>query len=120
MTDAKQVAETILAQLGGNKFRVMTGASSFLSGNVAKDGEPIAFGLSFKLPRARRGITNVVVKLNARDLYDVEFGKIVRSKDPESGYMIHMDYKIVTDAQDIGVEQLREVFERATGLLTSL
>lgn len=65
------VATEILSQLGGNKFRVMTGAKHFLdTGN----------GLDFSLPGSggfcKDGINKVVIKLNSMDTYDIKFLKI--------------------------------------------
>lgn len=96
------VAQTILQQLGGNKFLAMTGAKTLVNhGN----------GLSFKLPSnfAREGINYVKIILNGRDLYDVEYGKIRGSK-----------YTVMHESRGIYNDMLRTDFSRMTGLNVSL
>lgn len=93
------VATTILAQLGGNKFVAMTGAKAF---GAFEDG------LQFRVPG--RKINCVRVRLNGRDLYDVEFwyvGSAARTR-------------IVERAADVDCSDLVRVFESATGLYASL
>ena len=98
----QEVAETILQQLGGNKFRVMTGAKNFMSHN-----DP---GLSFRIPNRASGMPNYVkIRLNSLDYYDVEFGR-VRG----------VDYRITSEHDNVPVENLVELFERQTGLYTRL
>lgn len=61
-----EVAETILKQLGGDRFIAMTGARNFLA-----DGN----ALRFRLPSnfAKRRINAVRFTLNGTDTYDVVF-----------------------------------------------
>ena len=68
MTDSKQIATTILNQLGANKFISMTGAKEF---SALKEG------LRFRLPArlANRGINIVLIELNGKDLYNLRFYK---------------------------------------------
>jgi len=108
---SNQVALTILNQIGGaNRLVAMINASSFASGNFAKVGEPDAYGVSFRIGmRAKKGIKAVIIKLNGRDLYDVEFGK-----------MVNFEYKVVDSASDIYAEDLRDLIERTTGLALRL
>jgi hypothetical protein len=97
------VATTILAQLGGNHFRVMTGAKNFIGGEN---------DLSFRLPGsgfAKDGINHVRITLTPLDLYDIEFSR-VRGRSVK---MLHRETGIYFD-------QLREVFRLHTGLHTSL
>ncbi len=63
------VATTILEQLGGRRFLVMTGARYLLAHAAA---------LSFQLPSnfAKNGINRVRVDLNSHDLYDVTFSRL--------------------------------------------
>lgn len=98
------VANTILEQLGGGKFRAMTGAHTFTGYDKA---------LSFRLPGGggfcKAGINFVKVQLNAEDTYDVTFVRLRGVK-----------YTIVAERKSIYADQLREVFTRETGLDTSL
>ena|SRR5690348_11826864 len=99
---SKQVAETILEQLGGNRFIVMTGARGFLDAGNA---------LRFRLPSnfASRGINAVSVTLNGADTYDLVFSKVRGSSVTEVAAVTH-----------VYVDQLRDVFRSETGLDTTL
>jgi len=114
-----QVAKTIRAQLGGNRFSSMTGAKNFM-------GSSEESFLSFKLPSrfAKAGINYVKITLNASDLYDLEFGKTSRKADPELkklGVKVMLDvYKIIDEKSMVHAEDLRGIFEDVTGLYTQL
>lgn len=99
-----QVATEILNQLGGNKFRVMTGASQFVGGSNM---------LQFKLPGTRNfvrnGINSVRITLNGADLYEMEFFKIRG-----------LDVKTVDTLSGVYAEDLRRIFSDRTGLDVSL
>ena len=64
MTRNQEIANTILEQLGGRRFIVMTGAKDF----VAIDN-----GLRFTIGRNASKANRVAIKLNSLDLYDIEF-----------------------------------------------
>jgi len=99
-TNKFQVAETILAQLGGNRFIAMTGAKDFLGD---------ASALHFRIPRNRTKANRVTITLQADDTYSIEWFS-VRGFD-----------KIVKRSFDgIYADQLRRLWESETGLLTSL
>jgi hypothetical protein len=95
-------ANTILAQLGGNKFLAMTGAKHLMTGGN---------DLTFKLPSrfAKDGINCVRVTLNGMDLYDVEFMKIRGAKVSE-----------VASVEMVYADQLAGIFTAKTGLDTAL
>ena len=97
------VANTILEQLGGARFRVMTGAKDFTGS---------ADALTFKLPRgaARKGINAVRVTLTAMDLYNVDFLKIGR------GFSL----ATVATAENVYADNLQAIFTEETGLYLSL
>ena len=101
--ESSEVAKEILAQLGGQKFIVMTGAKNFVSADVG-DGQ-----LSFRLPRAKDSINHVSITLNGKDLYDVKFG-MIRG----------VNYKIKKEFNDVYNDMLVDIFEKTTGLYTSL
>ncbi len=94
------VAKTILEQLGGHMFIVMTGSKNFVGSET---------GLSFKVGRNSKGITHVRINLNAMDTYDVEFLKI-RKLDP----------KVAAYREGIYFDQLQSLFTEETGLYTRL
>jgi hypothetical protein len=103
------VAETILEQLGGHKFRVMTGAHHFLGS---------ATRLTFKLPGGcgfcKNGINFVSIELMPDDTYDVTFSRM----------RFHRDGNITTTFtsihHNIYFDTLQELFTRETGLAVRL
>ena len=97
------VAATILAQLGGSRFVLMTGAKNLLDGGNH---------LTFRLPGngfAKNGINCVRVTLNGTDTYTMEFLKVRGMK-----------VTTVETVSDVYDEALRRVFTRVTGLDTHL
>jgi len=107
MSNAQEIAQTILSQLGGNKFTAMTGANSF----VAHDA-----GLSFRLPGGgftKDGINYVMITLNSLDLYDVKYMKIRKGKGIPQ-------VKIISESAILYADMLQEDFARTTGLNTRL
>ena len=95
------VARMILDQLGGHKFRVMTGAKNFLDHGDA---------LSMRLGRNSSNSNYVKVSLNSMDLYDVRFSKLTRKFEEKS----------VKEYNDVYADSLVEIFESHTGLYTKL
>lgn len=100
MSNDKYIAETILQQLGGNRFRAMTGAYSFAHGDKT---------LSFRLRRNPKGIMGVRIKLNPLDTYDMEFLS-----------MRNFEVNVKSKAEMVYNDQLQAVFSEHTGLYTSL
>lgn len=96
------IANTILQQLGGSRFTIMTGARNFAGHTDA---------LSFKLPSnfATKGINYIKITLTPADLYDIEFGKIWGTK-----------YTGITRSEGVYVDSLRNVISETTGLALSL
>jgi hypothetical protein len=102
--EAAQIANTILAQLGGTRFVVMTGANRLMFTETG--------ALEFFIPRAR-GISLVRIRLNASDLYDLSFLPQPKASKPSS--IVPLAVTLNVDVSD-----LRRVFEEHTGLATSL
>ena len=100
MSDMR-VAETILKQLGGNKFCMMTGAKN-LGGTENS--------LSMRIGRNSSNSNYLKITLNMMDLYDVKFSKLTRKFEEKS----------VTEYNDVFCDSLVEVFERHTGMYTKL
>ena len=99
----RQIAQTIIQQLGGQRFLVMTGAKNLAYG--AKE-------LHFRLPKAKGGINSVVIKLTPMDTYEVKFYKIGRSPS--------FTVTEVSSHDDVYADNLTAIFESETGLATSL
>jgi hypothetical protein len=104
-TQKLEVATVILQQLGGNRLRVMTGATNFVAGENF---------LQFKLPArsAKNGINRVRVTLTPDDTYTVEFFKIGRAPN--------FTVTQVSEHTDIYADGLQELFASETGLYTYL
>ena len=95
------VATTILNQLGGNKFRVMTGAKNFMDHGNA---------LSMRIGRNSSNSNYLKITLNDSDLYDVRFSKVTKMGEEKS----------VREFNDVYNDMLVEIFESLTGMYTSL
>ena len=95
------VATTILNQLGGNKFRVMTGAKNFMEHGNA---------LSMRIGRNSSNSNYLKITLNDSDLYDVRFSKVTKMGEEKS----------VREFNDVYNDMLVEIFESHTGMYTSL
>lgn len=95
------VARIIYEQLGGNKFRVMTGAK-----NLLNTGD----GLAMKIGRNSSNSNYLKITLNSMDLYDMKFCKLTRKFEEKS----------VTEYSDVYNDMLTEVFEKHTGMYTKL
>ena len=96
-------ANTILDQLGGRRFQVMTGAKHF----VGTDNS-----LTFRLPGTRNFVRDKInavrVTLNDLDLYDVDYMRVYGTK-----------CRTVNRSAGIYADMLRDNFTRITGLDTS-
>ena len=98
------VANTILDQLGGRRFALMTGAHSF-SGDADR--------LTFKLPRgARRCINAVMIRLDPTDTYTVTFYNSARA--------LRGGNIVVETVSDVYCDNLASVVSTVTGLAVTL
>lgn len=94
------ISETILTQLGGQKFIAMTGAKNFISEKSA---------LSMKIGKNNKNITHVKIELTPLDTYKIIFYKI-------RGVNIKIQNKI----SGIYADMLQQIFTEKTGLNTYL
>jgi len=95
------VAETILKTLGGNKFRMMTGAK-----NLAGDEN----SLSMRIGRNSSNSNYLKITLNMMDLYDMEFCKLTRMGEKKS----------VKEYNNVYNDMMTDIFTKHTGMYTSL
>lgn len=106
------IAETILSQLGGNRFLAMTGAKYLLD---------IGDGLSMTIPRNVSKANRLKITLNALDLYDVEFTRYTPyrfnrktlKETPEK-------WETIKEYKNVFGDQLQELFTAVTGMYTHL
>lgn len=96
------VAKTILAQLGGHRFQVMTGAKQFVA---------VERGLMFALPSklTKLGINKVRIELDASDTYTMTTLKV----NTREGDVIE-----VQQESGIFCDKLEWMFEDMTGVYT--
>ena len=98
------VASEILRQLGGNRFRVMTGARQFLYSDNS---------LQFRLPNnpgfVRDKINCIRITLTPADVYRVEFLRIAGSKITP-----------IEVCDDVYCDTLANLVSERTGLAVSL
>jgi hypothetical protein len=93
-----EVARTILQQLGGNRFAMLTGARKFVAAEK---------GLSFVFPQPAAGKPNAcTITLTPRDEYDIVFSYVRFPNVP----------RVVEEHKGIYCDQLLDIFEGATGL----
>ena len=93
---------TLLQQLGGNKFMVMTGAKNLMVDKKEKS-------LHMRIGKNSKGINHVKITYMPDDTYKMDFGRIRK-----------MDYKVVRSVTGVYAEALQDVFTEVTGMYTSL
>lgn len=98
------VADTILQQLGGRRFILMTGAKNLL--NHSKEN-----ALSFRIPgtMTHHKINYVKITLTPSDTYTMEFGRIYGTR-----------YTVIEIVEGVYCDMLTDIFTSKTGLETSL
>ena len=95
-------ANTLLQQLGGNKFMVMTGAKNLMVDRKEKS-------LQMRIGKNSKGINHVKITYMPDDTYKMDFGRIRK-----------LDYKVVRSVSNVYAEALQDVFTEVTGMYTSL
>lgn len=135
MTYNQEIANTILQQLGGRQFLMMTGAKQL----VAIDN-----GIRFRIGRNGSKANMIKIILNGNDLYDMQFIKIGNEVNPYTIMMRRMreglsmdDFnakvkadierananavpKVLKEYNDVWCDQLEELFRDYTKLNTRL
>ena len=99
MSNATDIANIIIKQLGGNRFISMTGAKMFTA---------TATGTHFRIPGkrfAKNGINSIVIDLRANDTYSLCFSR-------RHG----MNLTCVETVCGIYADQLQQTFTEVTGL----
>jgi hypothetical protein len=106
-TENQRIAQTILEQMGGkNRIVAMTGARDFVA---------IDRGVQFSFPKSIAGINKVIIRLTPADLYDIEFGCVRKMR---GGFALEYTRRALHDG--IYADNLKRIFEKATGLFLSL
>jgi hypothetical protein len=102
-TTAPEVAKTILHQLGGNKFIVMTGAKNIVYGTNDQENDFICFKI---MPNAKK-ITHIYIELTSMDLYNMQFLRCSTLKRD-----------IIKEHCNIYDDMLQDIFTQETQLYT--
>ena len=94
-------ANEIYRQLGGNRFRVMTGAKNMVSTEN---------GIRMRIGRNKTNANYMEVVLNSMDLYDITFAKVTKMGEMKS----------VRTYDNVYNDMLVSLFESHTGMYTTL
>ncbi len=110
------IAQTILSQLGGNKFVVMTGCKNIYSSGDA---------LTMHLGRNKSGAQFLKIELTSLDLYTMTFTRVKKTLNKEISKALRIKaydekLEVVREIEMLDNEQLQETFTEVTGLRTSL
>ncbi len=95
------IANEIYRQLGGNKFRVMTGAKMMVSTEN---------GIRMRIGRNKTNANFMEVSLNSLDLYDITLAKLTKMGEMKS----------VKTYDNVYNDMLVRIFESHTGMYTTL
>ena len=115
---AREISATILQQLGGRHFLVMTGSKNLVYGTDDNHRDFLRMSLHKNASKANR----LTIYYNAgMDEYNMVFEKITLPRWCPKQFK-YSDYKQETVKEYNGVyfDQLQEFFTETTGLLTSL
>ena len=111
---------TIIQQIGGSKFLVMTG-SKFQYYGYDKLGYVY---LMIKLTRNPSKAQYLKIQLNSNDLYDLTFSRIKKTLNPEykaMGIKIYDEENVIIKKyKDVYADRLQDIFTWVTGMLTRL
>lgn len=94
--------KVIYDQLGGNRFKAMTGAKNFCYSEKEKF-------LSFSIGRNSKGINRVKITLTAQDDYTMQFASVRGT-----------NYNIKKTVEGVYCDMLQDVFTMETGMYTKL
>jgi hypothetical protein len=97
------IAKTILDQLGGKRFLVMTGAKQLV-------GSPASLSMRLNsVNEERKRVNYVAITLDPSDTYTLV-----------AGYVRGTTFTEVFKRDDVYCDQIQEIFTKATGLYTHL
>ena len=98
------VSQTILDQLGGRGFSMITGSRNYTTSHEGR-------GLTFQVGSNSKGVTHVEIVLEASDTYTVRFSRL----DAKT-----LKFTTLAEREDVYVEDLLDIFEDCTGLFATL
>lgn len=107
----REIANTILAQLGGNKFLAMTGSHQLTYSSKERY-------LQMKLRRNASGAQYLKITLEPNDVYTMEFFKVKTKR--ESGFVVDYERVEVKKIEYVYEDGLQPLFTSITELRTHL
>lgn len=105
--DRMEIAKTIIQQLGNRRFIAMTEAHNFIA---------LARGVEFRIPKTKKQINLISIRLDDFDTYVMKFQQI-RMKHRGS---FEFEIKNVAEYSGVYFDQLQPLFTSETGLDTHL
>lgn len=102
-TRNQQIAQTILSQLGGGAFMMITGSKQPLA---------VPNGLRIRLAKNKTRANLLTITLTPEDLYDVEFKYFAVGEK--------ITDVVVSKSEGVYAEDLQDIFENVTGLYCTL
>lgn len=114
MTRNAEIASTILQQLGGGRFLLMTGTKDLIA---------IENGLKMTLARNGSKANRLEITLNGADLYDIKFYHFTPWRfSTRGGQFREYPEKItvIKEYKNCYCDQLQELFTNVTGMYTRL
>lgn len=112
--DHKAGSTTILKQLGGNRFFVMTGAKN-ASFNSRLPNINVSFSVPASLTKGRAN--QVTIVLEGTDLYTMKIEKVI-NPTMRNGFEGRVD--VISEATGLYADMLESAFTEHTGLNTHL
>lgn len=107
-----RVADTILQQLGGHKFVVMTGSSQFVS-----DKNTLRMKLAKNMSRANK----LDITLDEYDTYTMTFYRYTPPRRKPNKYeFTDAKTEIIAKYEGVYCDMLQEIFTQVTGMYTHL
>ncbi|MBO7714602.1 MAG: hypothetical protein J6S85_13585 [Methanobrevibacter sp.] len=107
----KEIATTILKQLGGNKFIAMTGTKNFIA---------IERGMICKIGKNASKANYLEIVLNGDDTYTMRFIKFTNCRMTKDYKFIDAKRETLKEYQHIYFDQLQELFTEYTHMYTHL
>lgn len=97
-----QIALTILEQLGGRLFLMLTGSTGLVDSGR---------GLQLKIGSNAKRVTHMRIDLADDDTYSIKFYRVTKRG---------LDITVLSEMEMINAEQLKDIFEEATGLYVTV
>ena len=115
MNERNFVALTILQQLGGKQFLILTGTKATLDGSC----------LRLKLVKNKSGANRMDISLNSNDTYDISAYHYLPYKCSFNKKTCEFTERaekttLIEQIEDIYCDMLKDIFEQLTGLYITL